>query len=823
MIYMQREDGPLHPQQNNTVGAESLVQEPYQAETPANVADVNTTAQNETSVTLLWDNIREQNISYELEISDGTNRTIPVPSYTQDTVSYVVSPLDPGTKYNLTLFTVLNGIRSSGLSNILAITRPLGVSYIRVTEQKESSIKLQWNRVNGSEITYNLRIIGGEDISINQTETWGTVTHTITNLTAGVRYNLTLSVVFENVSSVEKEIHTVTAPRNVNALNVTERTDTSVTLSWFRPSNGVSGYELNFTDDYNITLNYTEDLMIHVVSLEPGKQYNFTLFTVFDGVRSSGHPFFTVTKIICSGLTWVVTNTSIQANIDTYNVTGGTAYNRSYYGVPVQPAGGMLSFKGLSPGSTYNVALWFNQSEVQLDLCTHTETLGPPDLKDPVCYYKLGGYAFGLSWDASEGLWTGVEVNVTGQSPQLVNGSQVMVTVINGVQPAQTYQVTLASISGHRLSNAVSFSCQTDPRGVIAGSILAVILFCILVCLAFFIWRRKPAAFSRPASIFVESKLVGDTFKLIPLGKFPDHYQRMSADTNRGFSEEYEDFQGIGQEQTRKVSEMEENKCKNRFGNVYPYDWCRVKLTTSKHNASSDYINANYMPGYSSTRQYIAAQGPLPNTVVDFWRMLWEQRVKGIVMVTNCIEGGRVKCEQYWPLDYTPCMYGELLVTVSSEKNEPSWTLREFVVKNRNTSEQRLIKHFHFTAWPDHGVPEGTRTLIQFRQLVRHYIEEQPDSGPTVVHCSAGVGRTGTIITLDVILQQLERERAVGIAAFVHKLRLSRPLMVQTEQQYVFLHQCIMDYLESTGKKVQEPIYENTDMIYSNATALKEF
>ncbi|KAG7227808.1 hypothetical protein INR49_013602, partial [Caranx melampygus] len=271
----------------------------------------------------------------------------------------------------------------------------------------------------------------------------------------------------------------------------------------------------------------------------------------------------------------------------------------------------------------------------------------------------------------------------------------------------------------------------------------------------------------------------------------------------------------------RKAAVLPENKARNRFNNVLPYDWCRVKLSTSNPNETSDYINASYMPGYNRQREYIATQGPLPSTVCDFWRMIWEQRVKGIVMVTNCVEGGRTKCERYWPPDSNPCPHGKLLITMKSEQQEPNWTLREFSVKNTSTSEERTVKHFHFTAWPDHGVPEGTDVLIQFRELVRWHIDKEGDGAPTVVHCSAGVGRTGTIIALDVLLQQFDKKRAVGINGFVHKMRLSRPYMVQTESQYVFLHQCIMDHLKPQ-EKLEENIYENADIIYANATALQE-
>uniref|UniRef100_A0A673AXJ9 protein-tyrosine-phosphatase n=1 Tax=Sphaeramia orbicularis TaxID=375764 RepID=A0A673AXJ9_9TELE len=223
--------------------------------------------------------------------------------------------------------------------------------------------------------------------------------------------------------------------------------------------------------------------------------------------------------------------------------------------------------------------------------------------------------------------------------------------------------------------------------------------------------------------------------------------------------------------------------------------------------------------GYNSNREYIATQGPLPSTVNDFWKMIWEQRVKGIVMVTNCTEGGKTKCEQYWPADKQPIFHGQLTITLSSEQQETNWTLREFKLKH--SSEERTVKHFHFTAWPDHGVPQGTEVLVQFRGLVRSHIRAEAAGTPTVVHCSAGVGRTGTIIALDVLLQQLEKEKAVDINGFVYKMRLSRSHMVQTESQYIFLHQCIMDILQ-TNDTSNENIYENADMIYANATALRE-
>ncbi|XP_077594625.1 receptor-type tyrosine-protein phosphatase H-like isoform X4 [Stigmatopora nigra] len=224
-------------------------------------------------------------------------------------------------------------------------------------------------------------------------------------------------------------------------------------------------------------------------------------------------------------------------------------------------------------------------------------------------------------------------------------------------------------------------------------------------------------------------------------------------------------------------------------------DRSRVKL-----GGNLDYINASYMAGFNSPREYIATQGPLPSTVSDFWKMIWEQKVNTVVMVTNCKEGIRTKCELYWPEHGKSCQHVRLTVTTMSEQQDKSWTLREFRVKHKNSSEERTVKHFHFTAWPDHGVPHCTDVLIQFRGLIRQHMDASRTKAPAVVHCSAGVGRTGTLIALDILLQQLHRDKEVSINALVHNMRMRRPHMVQTESQYVFLHQCIMDYLKSQGQ-----------------------
>ncbi|KAM4624348.1 receptor-type tyrosine-protein phosphatase H-like isoform 2-T2 [Polymixia lowei] len=783
---------------------------------PRNAEDFTAVDQNETSITLQWNTVN--NIFNYILVFNGSE--INIPASDNKPTTYTVLSLSAGQQYTFTLFTVFEGVRSTGV-NHTAVTAPRNAGNFTAVDQNETSITLQWNTVNN--IFNYILVFNGNETNIPASDN-KSATHTVLSLSAGQQYSFTLFTVFNKVRGTGSNLLAVTVPLNVAAVIVVDRSTTSVTLQW-KKVHRISDYPLLFGGEwkhFSDNQDPSSDIMIRTVSsLQAGTEYSFTLFTLFHGVWSSGLKDFTVTTIDCAASPWQVTNTSIQGTIQGL-FSNATATNGS--GSHVSPGGGAVWFPGLYPGSTYLVSLLYEKGSKVFPQCDHSLTIIPPDLKAH-CDYSAAGYSISVGWEAPDGVWTGVEVHVSGET-HTVHNNRELETQISGFQPAKTYQVSVASLSGTLRSNLYIFNCSTDPRGVIAGAVMAVIIICLLICLAVFIWRRKPHLFRLvlpwKESFVGRSTLSSNNLKAIPVGRFPDHVHQMSVDDNRGFSEEYESFIPVGTEQTRKAAIVPENKAKNRFANVYPYDWSRVKLTTVNQDESSDYINASYMPGYSSNREYIAAQGPLPSTVQDFWRMIWEQGVKGVVMVTNCTEGGRTKCEQYWPLDYTPCLYGDLLVTIRSEQREPNWTLREFGVKNKRTSQDRTVKHFHFTAWPDHGVPEGTEALIQFRGLVRHHIESDWAGAPTVVHCSAGVGRTGTIIALDVLLQQLETERAVGIAAFVHKMRLSRPLMVQTESQYVFLHECIMNSLQPKPI-VEESIYENSDMIYANATALREF
>ncbi|NXI51843.1 PTPRV phosphatase, partial [Chloroceryle aenea] len=229
-------------------------------------------------------------------------------------------------------------------------------------------------------------------------------------------------------------------------------------------------------------------------------------------------------------------------------------------------------------------------------------------------------------------------------------------------------------------------------------------------------------------------------------------------------------------------------------------DHSRVKLSQLGDDPHSDYINANFMPGYTSQQEFIATQGPLKKTIDDFWRLVWEQNVCNIIMLTVCMENGRVLCDHYWPSESVPVSYGQVRVHLLMQSSSEEWTMREFKLWHEGLRAERHVSHLHYTAWPDHGIPESTTSIMTFRELVREHIQSTKDAGPTLVHCSAGVGRTGTFIALDRLLQQMKQEQVVDTFGVVYTLRMNRYLMIQTLSQYIFLHSCILD------KILEEPL-----------------
>ncbi|XP_043856431.1 receptor-type tyrosine-protein phosphatase F isoform X22 [Dromiciops gliroides] len=382
--------------------------------------------------------------------------------------------------------------------------------------------------------------------------------------------------------------------------------------------------------------------------------------------------------------------------------------------------------------------------------------------------------------------------------------------VLAALEAGDTRQYAASPYSDEILVEVSSAKQQDEPEMLwVMGPVLAVILI-ILIVIAILLFKRKrtnsPSAKDEQSVGLKDSLLAhsSDPVEMrrlnyqtpgmrdhppIPITDLADNIERLKANDGLKFSQEYESIDP-GQQFTWENSNLEVNKPKNRYANVIAYDHSRVILTSIDGVPGSDYINANYIDGYRKQNAYIATQGPLPETLGDFWRMVWEQRTATIVMMTRLEEKSRVKCDQYWPSRGTET-YGFVQVTLLDTVELATYTVRTFALYKTGSSEKRELRQFQFLAWPDHGVPEYPTPTLAFLRRVKAC--NPLDAGPMVVHCSAGVGRTGCFIVTDAMLERMKHEKTVDIYGHVTCMRSQRNYMVQTEDQYVFIHEALLE------------------------------
>ncbi|XP_062574635.1 receptor-type tyrosine-protein phosphatase T-like isoform X2 [Saccostrea cucullata] len=277
----------------------------------------------------------------------------------------------------------------------------------------------------------------------------------------------------------------------------------------------------------------------------------------------------------------------------------------------------------------------------------------------------------------------------------------------------------------------------------------------------------------------------------------------MCEDNGSGFKAEYEKI-SKGELHSCDAGKRDENKTKNRYKSTFPYDHSRVKFRMT--DMKSDYINANYIKDISGEQRYIATQGPKKKTVADFWTMIWQESIEIIVCLTNLKEEKKEKCAQYWPNCNDKVQSGNFTIRNLEEKTYSNYIKRHLKLQNTIGKEEKDVWMFHYTQWPDHGVPEAIN-LVVFHRHVQRVFDESVEKSKIAVHCSAGLGRTGTFIALDALYRHGLESGSVNVSEYVTQMRDDRMNMVQGEDQYKMIYTALYESFRGHLRPVTDKLF----------------
>ncbi|XP_042564795.1 receptor-type tyrosine-protein phosphatase C isoform X2 [Clupea harengus] len=384
------------------------------------------------------------------------------------------------------------------------------------------------------------------------------------------------------------------------------------------------------------------------------------------------------------------------------------------------------------------------------------------------------------------------------------------------------YTIEVKAVNAdHKSSNPIKESMYTSYNdkaviGILAFFIILTTIALLCVLYKIYILQKKKDNDNNEEEIPLSTNPLM-TVEPIAADNLLDAYKKKIADEGRLFLAEFQSIPRIFSNYTVKEAKNPDNQAKNRYVDILPYDYNRVQLSGAGGGveAGGDYINASFIEGFKEPKKYIAAQGPKEETILHFWRMIWEQKSSIIVMVTRCEEGNRNKCAQYWPsMERETEIYEDFVLKIKKEELCPDYIIRHLTIINlKDKSTEREVTHIQFTSWPDHGVPSEPHLLLKLRRRVNSF--SNFFSGPIVVHCSAGVGRTGTYIGIDAMMESLNAEGVMDIYGYVVKMRRQRCLMVQVEAQYILIHQALIEFNQFGDTEV--PLTE----LHSSITTLQ--
>ncbi|XP_053184337.1 protein tyrosine phosphatase receptor type Db isoform X3 [Scomber japonicus] len=777
-----------------------------------------------TTAIIHWDEPEEPNgqvVGYRVYYT--SDNTLPVNQWEKQMVRsanfITIQGLTPNKTYYIRVLA-FTSVGDGPLSQDLQIIAKTGVpsqpSEFKGEAKSETSILLSWvappqggpdNQITGYELVYRR----ADDTEEKKVSFEPTTSYMLKNLKPFSTYTFQLAARSKHgIGAYTNEV-SIDTPQTLFATNfrVKAAMKNSVLLSWeIRDKNPAQPFTILYGKGLSVEVDGKQTQKL-ITGLEPDTQYSFLLTNRANSAGGLQHRVTATTAPdILKTKPTVVGKTNADGMVTVQLPTvQTTAKVRGYY-VVVVPLKKQRGGKFLNPWEEPDqmnmdeLLKEINRTSVSRALRVRRQT----GQSDPKAYVTAHFKFLPLEFTLGDGRNYGDFRN-----RPLQNGQEYVFFVLALLDLSEN---TMFATSPY--SDPVT-SSDVDPQPIIdeeegllwvVGPVLAVI-FIVCIVIAILLFKRKRAEAegrkgSFPCSKAMSSHHPTDPVELrrinfqtpgmashppVPISELADHIERLKANDNLKFSQEYESVDP-GQQFTWENSNLEVNKPKNRYANVIAYDHSRVILSSIEGVPGSDYINSNYIDGYRRQNAYIATQGSLPETFGDFWRMVWEQHTANIIMMTKLEEKSRVKCDQYWPTRGTET-YGLIQVTLLDTVELATYSVRTFALYKSGSNEKREVRHFQFTAWPDHGVPEHPTPFLAFLRRVKAC--NPPDAGPMVVHCSAGVGRTGCFIVIDAMTERIKHEKTIDIYGHVTLMRSQRNYMVQTEDQYIFIHDALLE------------------------------
>ncbi|ODM90113.1 Tyrosine-protein phosphatase 10D [Orchesella cincta] len=717
--------------------------------------------------------------------------------------------LVPGRLYNFTVWTVSNDVTSRPLLRHDRLY-PESITMINASYISDTEMKLEWDTPPGDFDAFEVQFINQDDRLVDNLTLLPSIT--IRGLRPFRNYTFTVIVQCGNDANVLRRSSPVSAvfstkesvPERVEYFEAIELLPNNITFEWVLPESKHNGIISSYVIKYGVKgqpLNSSKSFSPRdgkgtIIGLQPGVRYTFAIEA---RTKVGPGPHRILEKMM-----------PIRAPPPTDPAAKPTEVSKTATTIKIRFRDNYFSNKnGVVKKYTIIVA------EDKELMAESGQGLEPKSWSEVQQFNRWPAYQVVEPYNPfGSGKFADFEI---GGNRSCNPNKKVY---CNGpLRAGRTYFVKIRAFTDDDKFGDTVFSAMStdqDNTWLILTLIIPLLLILSFVgCLLYV--RRRRGGFGKRAkkggthddTASLPESIIEPT-RPVKLKEFGEHYRKMSADSDFRFSEEFEELKRVGREQLCTAADLPVNRPKNRFTNILPYDQSRYKLQPTDDDEGSDYINANYVTGFNSPREFIVTQGPLPSTRDDFWRMCWESNSRAIVMLTRCVEKGREKCDRYWPCDTMPQYYGDIQVQILNESRFPDWIISEFRMQRGDT--YRIIKHLHFTTWPDFGVPDPPQILVRFVRAFRDRVPQEIDRvRPIVVHCSAGVGRSGTFIALDRILQHIKKSDIVDIFGIVYNMRRERVWMVQTEQQYICIHQCLLSVLEGKENDIPSPREINTN------------